>query len=160
MMNRALQILAITAAATVMAALVLACDPIGPGAIGEATLGDEVSTDGFVSLEVRIFPTKGKAWTIKDGVPADRSLHVHRYPLSSVRFPFTYEVSSGVGVSDDQEWRALLFLSKTPVVDGLPQPVSGDVYGTGTFELLACTGFSGFCNVTSGVDVRLDAVVP
>lgn len=159
-MNSARRTVVIVAAAAAWTAILTACDPIGPGASGQATLGESVSRDGFSSLEVRIFPTRNQAWTVKDGVPEDRSVHLQRYPLSSVQFPFTYEVSSGVGVSDDQEWRALLWLSKTPVVDGPPQPVTGDVYGTGTFELLPCTGFSGFCNVTSGVDVRLDAVVP
>lgn len=158
--RRWLRGLAVVAASMALGMVALGCDPIGPGASGVVRLGEGVTAEGFETLEVRIFPATKKDWTIADGVPAEGELHIQRYRLAGLSFPTVYEVSSGVGVSDEQTWRLLVWLSKEPIAGAPSKPATGDPWGNRTFELLPCQGFGGYCNVTSGVDVTLDQAVP
>jgi hypothetical protein len=77
--------------------------------------------------------------------------------LSSITFPHSYELATGVGTTPQQRWRILAWLSTDPEIAPL---ASGDPFGTAVLTIEPCDQYGDYCGVTEGVNVTVEAVAP
>jgi hypothetical protein len=137
--------------------MLAACDPAGPGVSGTIRLGTDARPAAFATLQIRAYPDPGGPFD-----PTNLPSHaLSDAELSSVAFPFAYDVFDPLGTASSPNWRLVAWLSHHPGSDGLSVvPEDGDVYCTAPVTIASCGGFGGYCGVTSGVDCTLGASVP
>lgn len=146
------------AAGPLLVLWVAACDPMGPGAIGQVHVPDGTSYQGL-SLELRTYPDDGApfdlaAVPITDAATARNTIGLDTPP------PWDYRVGEPVGTTSQRHWRVVAWLSAEGDVETDRIP-SGTPYGTTTFDIHDC-GFpiSGYCEYTDNVDIVLDQRAP
>ena len=142
----------------------VACDPIGPGATGSVDLDPSVDTTGMAFLTI-------VAHSDADGVfqPADVMLQVDRphsevlgtrVALDEVTFPHEFILESGIGATDIRSWRVTAWLDGDAAIDRWQDdlaPAAGMPWGSTPFNVSNC-GLVGYCDVTPGVEVTIDAL--
>jgi hypothetical protein len=148
-----LAILSIITAATAVAG----CAGEGPGAKGTINLWRDVDATGFETIAMRAFPNLSGAFAPAAPIPAGAL--ARNVPLTSVTFPFEYELGAGTGVNSEASWQFVAWLSHQDwrEVDGL---VPGDIYCALPFDGWRDDMGSGPSGLTSGVDCYLATVVP
>jgi hypothetical protein len=147
-----LAILSIIASASTAAG----CNHDGPGAMGTISLWTDVDPTAFQTIALRAFPNPSGSFDPAAPIP-DGAL-ASSVPLTSVTFPFEYELGAGEGMTSESSWQFVAWLSHQDwrEVDGM---VPGDVYCALPFEVGSCD-HAGDCYLTSGVDCILATVVP
>lgn len=132
-----------------LASLALACDPAGPGAAGNLSLDPSVDASSFTTLEVRAYAdSSGKFDPEKVG--AGESLEL---ALKDITFPYHYDVSQGVGTTEEQHWRMTAWLA---VAAGSQRPAASDPQCSVAFDIAECSGqFDGYCGTTNDVHCTL-----
>ncbi|WP_437331281.1 hypothetical protein [Sorangium sp. So ce394] len=141
-------------------------DPEGPGARGEVSLGEGVSTSGLMTLRVHAVPASDEPFDKDDPRFTGPDLAEGGWitvneGLDGLTFPHPYEIGSGVGTTDTKRWRLFAWLSAADVHEDSDAPSSGEPYGTITFDIDDCgASYGGYCTVTEGVDVTIDQVAP
>jgi hypothetical protein len=130
-------------------------DPGAPAVSGTLSLGTSVHSSDFSSLQIRAYPDGA---TIFDASrvaadPIDSATDM----LTSVAFPFRYQVGGGIGTSEARSWRVVAWLSHMNLADKL---ASGDVFCTTLFTLHSCGAYGGYCGETRDVDCALALTVP
>lgn len=138
--------------------LVVACDPVGPGASGQVGLVGSTSYQGL-SLELRAFADDGTpfdptAFRLTDAAMPRNTIALETPP------PWDYRVGEPVGATSRPHWRVVAWLSAELDTSSDRMP-SGAPYGTTTFDVRDC-GFpiSGYCEHTDKVNFVLDQRVP
>lgn len=138
-------------------------DPEGPGASGNISLGEGVTTEGLATLRLSVAPEapfdpaapsfpaaggEGSTWlsSVED--------------LTTITFPHGYSVSDGVGTTPSERWHLFAWLSASPSRESQSQPASGEPYGRATFALDDCGNFGDYCAVTEGVDITINQIAP
>lgn len=136
-----------------------ACDPQGPGAMGQLTVSPEVTLEAAGTLEIRLLPDDGNPFD-----PASTDLSVeydHRqtsWNLAEIDFPFSYHVGGGLGTTEHEHWRVVAWIAKSSDVD---RPMPGEVYGTRVFDVEDCgLVFSKYCGVMSDIDLEINISRP
>jgi hypothetical protein len=142
--------------ASLSVAFLVACgDPGAPAVSGTLSLGTSVRSSDFSSLQVRAYPDSASTFDASR-VAAD-PINSATDMLTSVAFPFHYQLGGGIGTSEAQRWRLVAWLSHTSLTDKLE---SGDVFCTTLFTLHSCGAYGGYCGETRDVDCTLDSAIP
>ena len=136
-----------------------ACDPQGPGAMGQLTVSPEVTLEAAGTLEIRFAPDDGNAFdpgsTNLSDENSDRRVS---WNLAEIEFPFSYHVGGGLGTTEHEHWRVVAWIAKSSDVD---RPMPGEVYGTRVFDVEDCgLVFSKYCGVMSDIDLEIDISRP
>lgn len=134
-----------------LAALGSGCDPGGAGASGVISLGQGVTTDGFTTLRIcatpepEVPPTSGFLDTCE--ILVNES-------VADIKFPHPYEITAGLGPSDHEKWRLVIFLTSD---ESSVKPESGEPFGLTLFSVGGCAAgeIDQYCGMTPGVDVTL-----
>ena len=131
-----------------------ACDPQGPGAMGQLTVSPEVTPEAARTLEIRLVPDDGNTF---DPGSADLTVEYgHRqasWNLAEIGFPFSYHVGGGLGTTEHEQWRVIAWIAKSSNVD---RPMPGEYYGTRVFDVEDCgIVFSAYCGVISDIDLEI-----
>jgi hypothetical protein len=138
-----------------MVVFISACDPEGPGATGNVYLGEGIQSDGYLTLEIRVFPDQNDALNLSD--PSQGDGFGVSISHDNVTFPYNYRVGETIGSTDFQNWRVVAWLAKTSDNQWIQ---SGEHYGTTRFEVQKCGGGGGnvddFCGKTEDVDIIID----
>lgn len=127
-------------------------DPGGPGATGNVALEAGLVLDGFAALELRAFPDAGDELIVPE---TEFPPHDERVELATVgSFPFSYELTMGIGTTDTQEWRVLAWLTSA---DESLSPTESEPAGTATFLVRVCSPEheTHFCGTTDGIDLTI-----
>lgn len=127
------------------------CDPGGAGASGVISLGQGVTTEGFTTLRIcatpepEVPPTSGFLDTCE--ILVNES-------VADIKFPHPYEITAGLGPSDHEKWRLVIFLTSD---ESSVKPESGEPFGLTLFSVGGCAAgeIDQYCGVTPGVDVTL-----
>lgn len=139
----------------VLPMLLTACDPLGPGAIGQLIISPDIPLATGRRLEMRAFADDGKPF---DPATVNWSgqgwLLAQSWDLAGISFPFSYEIGGGMGYTDHQRWRLVAWISGS---EGAVQPRNGEWYGSRLFNLDECgMPFPGYCGVTVEVDLAIE----
>jgi len=134
----------------------VACDPQGPGAMGQLMVSPDVRLDGR-TLELRLLPDDGKPFNPASTDLSDPGSHYSEsWDLADVNFPFPYGIGGGIGTSEHAQWRLVAWIAKSVNVD---RPKPDEWYGTRVFGLADCgVIFSKYCGVMIDVDLELEFV--
>jgi hypothetical protein len=139
--------------------LLAACDPGGPGASGTITLGNDAEPSAFNTLILAAYGNAGDTFdpAVLEDPPSPTDFVLETWDLANIDFPWDYVLSYGVGTSGYPDWRIVGWFSTD---DTAAAPGATDPVGTATFEIGECGAFfGGYCDVTSGVDFAIDAVI-
>ena len=136
----------------------LACDPQGPGAMGQLTTSPEADVDDGRFLELCAFADDGETFDPATANLSERGrLMRESLDLAHVEFPFEYVVGGGMGTSEVRQWRVLAWIAESEALEG---PGGGAWYGTRLFELEKCGAPHGdYCGIAEGVDFAIDSRV-
>lgn len=133
----------------------VACDPQGPGAMGQLIVSPDARLDDGRTLELRLLPDDGKPFDPASTDLSDPGSHrSESWDLADVDFPFQYGIGGGLGTSEHEQWRLVAWIAKSVNVD---RPKPDEWYGTRLFNLHDCgVVFSNYCGVTVDVDLELE----
>jgi hypothetical protein len=137
--------------AMTLCALGTGCDPGGAGASGVISLGPGVTAEGFTTLRIcatpepEVPPTSGFLETCE---------LLENENVSDIKFPHPYEISAGLGTTDHEKWRLVIFLTSD---ETSVKPTSEEPFGLTLFSVGSCgAGYiDEYCGVTPAVDVTL-----
>jgi hypothetical protein len=144
---------------------VTACNPEGPGASGEVSLGSGVEPAGFQFFNIVATPADAQS-PFNPAAPSFPSASISaaseapfpvQDPLAGMTFPSPYKTGQSLGTSSQSNWEIFIWFSKSA---GEAAPTSGEPYGVTAFTVSGCGLAGGFCGVTAGVDVTLDQTAP
>jgi hypothetical protein len=145
----------------VLLAAAAGCNPEGPGATGDVSLGADVEATGSKTLEIRAAPDADPAFNpASPRFPSEKSgsLWEASANISEIKFPYTYEIGETFATSDKERYRIVAWLS---AAGGGEAPASGEMYGTATFALAPCgEAIDDYCGVTHEVDVTIELKAP
>jgi hypothetical protein len=134
-----------------LVALGSGCDPGGAGAAGLITLGQGVNPEEFTTLRICATP--------EPEVPPmtgflDTCEILQNEKVADIKFPHPYEITAGLGPSDHEKWRLVVFLTSD---EASVKPESNEPFGLTLFSVGGCVAneVEQFCGVTPGVDVML-----
>lgn len=126
------------------------CDPNGAGAAGLVSLGPGVSTEGFTNLKFCAAPEPAEPPAESFPATCELSLDVS---LADVKFPYPYEISAGIGTTEHDRWRLVVWMTADAKST---KPASGEPFGLMLFSVASCgAGVEEYCGITSGVDLIL-----
>ena len=133
----------------------VACDPQGPGAMGQLTVSADVDIVAGRTLELRAFPDDGQPFDPARANLSDRQwLLSQSMALTEAGVPVTYEILAPMGYTDHERWRLVAWIAESKDAN---RPGEGEWYGTRLFNLEECgMPFSGYCGVTYEVDIKID----
>lgn len=156
-----LQATCFSALIAVLLAAAAGCNPEGPGATGDITLGVDVEATGAKTLEIRAVPDDDPAFNpASPRFPTEKSGELWKASakISDIKFPYTYEIGETIGTSDQERHRVVAWLSSAGSGD---EPASGEMYGTASFALAPCGEvIDDYCGVTYAVDVTIELKAP
>ena len=120
-------------------------------------LWTDVDATGFETIALRAFPNPSGSFDPAAPIPAGAL--ARSVPLTSVTFPFEYELGAGTGVNRETSWQFVAWLSHQDwrEVDGL---APGDIYCALPFDGWRDDTGAGPSELTAGVDCFLATVVP
>lgn len=75
--------------------------------------------------------------------------------VSDIKFPHPYEITAGLGTTDYEKWRLVVFLTND---EASVKPESNEPFGLTLFSIGSCGGgdyVEEYCGVTPAVDVML-----
>ncbi len=140
------------------------CDPGGPGASGEVSLGPGVEPAGFQTFNIIAaaeaqtpFDPAAPVFPTTLAYESDAAPFPVQDPLAGMTFPSHYQTGQNLGTASQSSWRIFIWLSRSSAESS---PSSGEPYGTTPFTVPGCGVAGGFCGVTTGVDVTIDQTVP
>jgi len=142
-----------------LAAIILpGCEFRGIGVGGEITLGSEVDSADFQTLELRAYPDSDEEFDPAAARISEREeLLTDSVPLDEIVFPYTYRIQAATGTSTEKRhWRVVGWLSSNA---GSDEPMSGEYCGTATFNVQKCGVHGGYCAETYGVGFTIDRQV-
>src|SRR5687768_3590965 len=128
-----------------LVALGTGCDPGGAGASGVISLGPGVTTDGFTTLRIcatpepEVPPTSGFLDTCE---------LLQNEAISDIKFPHPYEVSAGLGTTEHEKWRLVIFLTSD---EASVKPAANEPFGLTLFSVGSCAGGSEYVDEYCGV---------
>ncbi len=133
----------------------VACDPQGPGAMGQLTVSDGVNEDAGRTLQIRAFPDDGQLFDAAAAMLSDQGSRLSEsLDLAQVELPMEYWIGGGIGNTEFERWRVLAWFAES---DSVERPRIGEWYGTRLFVLAKCGfPFSGYCGIVPGIDVEIN----
>ena len=131
--------------------LLAGCDRAAPAAFGTVALGAGVEASNFSSLQLRAYHDTGFNPTQVDGEDSN----TQAVPLSTITFPYRYNLGGAVGTSESSRWRFTAWLAQDADATVI-EP--GDVYCSQVFDLRSCGASGGYCGNIGGVDCTLETV--
>jgi hypothetical protein len=135
-----------------------ACDPIGPGATGNVTVAPHITRDKYTFLYIAAFEDSGDPFDLRVHGPW------HDLGVPSTATPRAFMAGANIGRSNKKAWRVVAWLEAQELEYGASrfqhELKPGTPYGTTIFELGFCTLVLGYCDKTPAVDLVIDATVP